>query len=245
MKKQFLLAIAVATCTGLAAQDFDYQPGQVGNHQIITYTQFTLSYNEEHEQADWVAYELTAGEVSAEMDRCDCFATDHNVTSGSSTEKDYGSTGFDKGHLCPAADNNMSEEANQESFLMSNMSPQLPQFNRGIWADLEHWVRQQAKEHKKIYVVTGPVFVNNLGTMSDKKITIPGYFYKTILRFDGKTVKTIAFLLPHVGAVGKLKDYVVAVNSVETLTGIDFYPVLNNSVENKAESQIELKTWGF
>ena len=245
MKKHLLLALSLIICVGITAQDFDYQPYKVGDNQILEYTQFSLSYNEEHEQADWVAYELTAEEVAAKMDRCDCFATDKDVATGSAIEKDYSSTGFDKGHLCPAADNNMSEQANKESFLMSNMSPQLPQFNRGIWADLESWVREQATEHKKIYVVTGPVFVNNLGTISSKKVTIPGYYYKTILRFDGTTAKTIAFLLPHVGAVGELKDYVVAVNSIETLTGLDFYPALNSFVENKAESQIELKTWGF
>ncbi len=245
MKKQLLLITLLTFCIDIIAQDLDYHPYKVGDNQILEYTQFSLSYNEQHEQADWVSYELTAEEVAAKLDRCDCFNTDDNVATGSSSEKDYSSTGFDKGHLCPAADNNISEQANKESFLMSNMSPQLPQFNRGIWADLESWVRKQATEYQKLYVVTGPVFVNNLGTISSKEITIPGYYYKTILRFDGTTAKTIAFLLPHVGAIGELKDYVVAVNSVETLTGLDFYPALSNSIENKAESQIELKTWGF
>lgn len=245
MNKSFLTGFFLFISTVFFAQDFDYLPYKVGENQILAYTQFTLSYNDEHEQADWVAYELTAEEVEKKIDRCDCFAADKNVSAGTATKNDYTSTGFDKGHLCPAADNNMSEQANRESFFMSNMSPQLPQFNRGVWASLEHWVREQAKEHKKIYVVTGPVFVNNLGVISSKKITIPGYFYKTVLRFDGTTAKTIAFLLPQVGAVGNIEDYVVAVNTIETLTGLDFYPALSNSIENKAESQIELKTWGF
>ncbi|PCJ28519.1 MAG: DNA/RNA endonuclease [Flavobacteriales bacterium] len=245
MKNILLFSIALFICLGFTVDDFNYLPATVGSNQVLKYTQFTLSYNEEHEQADWVAYELTDAEVAASQPRCNCFTTDKDVTTGSATKKDYTSTGFDKGHLSPAADNNMSEKANRESFLMSNMSPQLPQFNRNIWAKLEDWVRHKATEYKKIYVVTGPVFVNNLGTISNKKITIPGYYYKTILRFDGDKVKTIAFLLPHVGAVGELKDYVVPVNTIETLTGIDFYPELSSSIENKVESQLETKKWGF
>ena len=166
MKKQLLLITLLTFCIDIIAQDLDYHPYKVGDNQILEYTQFSLSYNEQHEQADWVSYELTAEEVAAKLDRCDCFNTDDNVATGSSSEKDYSSTGFDKGHLCPAADNNISEQANKESFLMSNMSPQLPQFNRGIWADLESWVRKQATEYQKLYVVTGPVFVNNLGRVS-------------------------------------------------------------------------------
>lgn len=120
---------------------------------------------------------------------------------------------------------------------MSNMSPQLSGFNRGIWADLESWVRDQAEIYSTIYVVTGPVFVNNLGTIGSNNVTISGYFYKVLLRFDGTKAKTIAFLLPHVGATGQIKDYVVTVNTIETLTGLDFYPALSNSIENRVESQ--------
>ncbi len=139
----------------------------------------------------------------------------------------------------------MSEQANRESFLMSNMSPQLPSFNRGIWADLESWVRDQAELHNTVYVVTGAVFVNSLGTLGSNEVTIPGYFYKALLRFDGTKAKTIGFLLPHVGATGRIEDYVVPVNTIETLTGLDFYPELSNSVENRVESQYALRKWGF
>ena len=178
-------------------------------------------------------------------DRCNCFAKDINITTGSSTESDYRSTGFDKGHLSPAADNNMSEQANRESFLMSNMSPQLPSFNRGIWAELESWVRDQAELHSTVFVVTGPVFSNNLGAIGGNKVTVPGYFFKALLRFDGTTARTIGFLLPHVGAIGNIKDYVVPVNTLESLTGLDFYPELSDTVENRTESQYQLRKWGF
>ncbi len=240
----YTLLCVLLSCN-VVAQTFNYLPAEVNGHQKLTYTQFTLSYNEEHEQPDWVAYELTKDEAAMSRDRCNCFAKDDDVTTGSATKADYRSTGFDRGHLCPAADNNMSDQANRESFLMSNMSPQLPSFNRGIWADLEFWVRYQAEIHDTVYVVTGAVFVNSLGTLGSNEVTIPGYFYKALLRFDGTKAKTIGFLLPHVGATGRIEDYVVPVNTLETLTGLDFYPELSNSVENRVESQYELRKWGF
>lgn len=233
----FSALLSVLFSCNAVAQTFSYLPAEANGHQTLIYTQFTLSYNEEYEQSDWVAYELTDNEAAMSRGRCNCFAKDDNVTTGSSAESDYRSTGFDKGHLSPAADNNMSEQANRESFLMSNMSPQLPSFNRGIWAELESWVREQAEFHSTIYVVTGPVFINNLGTIGTNEVTIPGYFYKVLLRFDGTTAKTIGFLLPQVGATGNIKDYVVPVNTIETLTGLDFFPELSSSVENKVESQ--------
>jgi endonuclease G, mitochondrial len=237
--------ICILLSYNVVAQTFKYLPAEINGHQTLTYTQFTLSYNEEHEQAEWVAYEFTKDEEALKRDRCNCFKKDKNVTTGSAGQSDYTSTGFDKGHLSPAADNNMSEQANRESFLMSNMSPQLPSFNRGIWAELESWVRDQVVIHDTIYVVTGPVFINNLGVIGKNDVTIPGYFYKTLLRFDGNKAKTIAFLLPQIGATGNIKEYVVPVNTIETLTGLDFYSELDNSVENKVESQYEVKKWGF
>lgn len=232
-------------CLNLSYGQFDYLPDSVSGHQILTYTQFTLSYNEEHEQPDWVAYELNSDEVDMDLDRCDCFHRDTNITTGSATDADYTSTGFDRGHLSPAADNNMSTQANEESFLMSNISPQLPGFNRELWAELEEWVRDKADDFDTVYVVTGPVFINNLGSLGHNDVTIPAYFYKTLLRFEKNQVKTIAFLIPQIGAFGDIEDYVVTVNTIETLTGLDFYPALSTSVENRAESQYEANQWGL
>ena len=227
------------------SQDFNYLPAKVSDHQILTYTQFTLSYNEEHEQADWVAYELTEEEVVMREDRCDCFKSDRKIASKSAVKSDYGSTGFDLGHLAPAADNNLSKKANEESFLMSNISPQIPTFNRGIWKSLEEWVRGQAELHSMVYVVTGPVFNNNLGILGKNEVTIPGYYYKVLLRPEGPKMVTIAFLIPQLGASDNIQDYIVTVNTVETITKLDFFPELDDSVENRIESQYRPKKWGF
>ena len=243
MKKIIFIIICVSSLS--FTQTFDYLPAKVGNHQILTYSQFTLSYNEDNEQADWVAYELTGDEVKIKRQRCDCFSADTNVINGSADKKDYENSGFDRGHLSPSADNKATKQSNRESFLFSNMSPQLPGFNRGIWEKLEEWVRGEALRYNKIYVVTGPVFINDLGTIGKDSVTIPGYFFKAILRFEGDTARTIGFLLPQIGATGNIQDYMVTVNTIETLTELDFFPKLDDSIENKAEGEFKAKDWGF
>lgn len=96
------------------SQDPVWMPARVSNNQVVHYPMFSFSYNETHEQPDWVAYELTKEEVEASGDRCQgCFFTDDRVSTGSATPEDYTSTGFDKGHLAPSADNLVSEEMNR------------------------------------------------------------------------------------------------------------------------------------
>ena len=241
MKSSIFCFILFILFSFSAFAQFNFLPDTVDNHQILTYTQFTLSYNEEHEQAEWVAYELTKEEVLMNVTRCNCFATDTNVTTGSAVRSDYLNTGFERGHLSPSEDNQMSDDVNEESFLFSNMSPQLKSLNNGIWKKLEKWVRDQALEFDTIYVVTGPVFVNNLGSIGSNEVTIPGYYYKTLLRFTNNNTKSIAFLIPHVNAIGNIKDYIVTVNTIETFTNLNFYP----SIQNKVESQYEPSKWGF
>ena len=242
-----LISILLLSPIGIYAQNFDYLPAPVGNNQVLTYSQFTLSYNEEHEQADLVAYELTRAEAEMDRDRCDCFASDTNVGTGSAVDGDYSSTGFDRGHLSPAADNNASELANRESFLFSNMSPQLPYFNREVWVKLESWVRQKATELGTVYVTTGPIFVNNLGKIGNNEVTIPGYYYKVLLTFkDDGNPSMIGFLFPHVvPASADFKDFVVPVNTIETITGLDFFPALDNRDEGRYEAMISNSVWGL
>ena len=239
----FLLSITLLS--GFIPPVFNYLPANVEDHQIVSYTQFTLSYNEQHEQADWVAYELTKEEVAMKQKRCNCFKSDTSIITKSASKSDYSSTGFDLGHLSPAADNNMSKKANKESFLMSNISPQLPGFNRGIWKELESWVRNQATEHNSVYVVTGPVFLNNLGFVGENNVTIPGYYYKILLRRENLRTLSIAFLMPQLCTSSNIKDYIVTINTIETITGLDFFPELSKSTENKIESQSQPKKWGL
>ena len=124
---------------------------------ILYYTGFTLKYNERYEQAEWVAYQLTDDEVWGTLDRADNFRADRSISTESASLSDYKGAGYGRGHLAPAADMKWAPEAMSESFLMSNMSPQDPGFNRGIWKKLEGLIRDWAVDNEEIYVVTGPI----------------------------------------------------------------------------------------
>jgi endonuclease G len=242
------LLLLLLTCflrPPMQAQRPYFAPAKVGNNPVVAHSQYAFSYNEAHEQADWVAYVLTRAEVNAPAKRHNHFYEDSKVPSKSASPDDYSNSGFDRGHLSPSADNYATTEANRESFYMSNISPQLPDFNRkGPWPKLEKWVRKQAELLDSVYVVTGPVFRNNLGTIGENEVTIPGYFYKALLRFDEKgKPHTIAFLLPHLSSDLPLKQCIVPVNSLESITGIDFFPFLDDSVENQVEAGYSKKAW--
>lgn len=223
--------------------NFDYLPTPSATAQLVKREHYALSYREEYEQAEWVAYELTKAEVLNQVaERCDCFKLDKMVKTGSAASKDYTGSGYDRGHLLPAADMSFSEEAMESSFLMSNISPQAPSFNRGIWKTLEAQVREWAAENEAVYVITAGILETGLPTIGTKnKIAIPRYFYKIILDYRAPDLKAIAFLLPNEGSQEPLADYVVSIDSVESLTGLDFFKDLPDEQENNLESQ---KNWG-
>ncbi len=211
---------------------------------VIQHTGYTLCYNEEHEQPLWVAYLLTADEVFAgEADRVDNFREDPSIPTGSATLDDYRGSGYDRGHLCPAADQSWSVQAMDDSFYLSNMSPQTHSFNAGIWLDLESAVRTMAAQNNEICVVTGPVLTDGpYKTIGENKVSVPNAYYKVILDYYGDEKKAIGFVL-HQDDKGKISTFAVSVDYVEALTNIDFFPLLDDEEEKALEDQCEPELW--
>ena len=225
----------------LIAKSADYIP--VPSTDLVRHTYYTLSYNEKYEQANWVYYSLTDSMVmNAGEERSNSFRMDKLVPSGSAKSSDYTRSGFDRGHLCPAGDMGFNPVAMSESFLMSNISPQTPDFNRGIWKELETTVRNWAKKEKSIAVVTGPVFKDNKGQIGQEEVLVPGYFFKVIYDNTGDP-KMIAFLFPNAPSDRPLTDFAVSADEVEKLTGFDFFSQLPDGTENELENKIELSGW--
>ena len=216
------------------------------NEEIIVHPGFKLSYNEEHEQANWVAYQLTRAETNAVTTRTDKFIEDPEISTGSATNTDYSRSGYDRGHLAPAADMAWSNESMKASFYFSNMSPQVPAFNRGIWKRTEELARNWAIKYDTLYIVTGPVLKSGLATIGPDRVSVPVYYYKIV--FDCKiknlkAAKAIAFLIPNKGSDEHLQQFVVSIDSIEHLTGINFYPQLPDSMEKPIESNIKIDAW--
>ncbi len=221
-------------------------PFYASDGQVIVYKGFTVSYNEKHEQANWVAYELTAEEVAGTEKRKDNFQADPQVTTGSATPDDYKKSGYDRGHLAPAADLKWSAETMNESFFMTNMSPQVPGFNRGVWKELEEQVRNWATSEGGIYVVTGGVLEDGLPTIGENQVSVPKFYYKVILDYREPSKKAIAFLMPNQKVKGKdLKEFVVSVDSVEKITGIDFFHKLSDQEEDMLEKHSAVADWAW
>lgn len=144
----FLLAPGFLAAEGLELPYYDEAD------QICRYEGFVLKYSEEHEQAEWVAYQITDDEVAGTIDRTDNFRSDPCIATESAALADYRGSGYDRGHLAPAADMAWSEEVMRDSFFLSNMSPQTPGFNRGIWKRLEEQVREWAVANEEVTVAT-------------------------------------------------------------------------------------------
>ena len=213
--------------------------------QIIYHTGFTLSYSETHEQASWVAYELTANEIIKKVNRSNNFKKDPKVKTGSALPSDYLRSGYDRGHLAPAADLSWSLISMQESFYMSNMSPQKPGFNRGIWKKLESYVRYWAYENKSIYVVTGGILDSVQTSIGESNVGIPSYYYKVILDYTQPEIKGIGFILPNISSSKPLQNFAVSIDQVERRTGIDFFYNLPDIDEQKIESTFNVSSWTF
>ena len=222
-------------------------PAPVEGEQIIRHTGYTLSYNEDAEQPSYVAYELTRAEVlNTNTERDDDFRADPMVLTGSAELDDYRRSGYDRGHMAPAADFRWSEEAMSDTFYLSNMSPQDPSFNRGIWADLEAAVRVMAYENNSVYVVTGPVLTDGpYETIGDNKVAVPKQYYKVILDYEEPGIKAIGFILPNEGSSKSLESFATTVDEVEKLTGLDFYPSLPDDQEEIIESDLDLSLWSL
>lgn len=213
-------------------------------NNIIEHVYYTLSYSEKHEQAEWVAYELDDEHISSNEFERPYFIEDRKVSSRSADWRNYKGSGYDRGHLCPAGDRKFSYNAFHETFLTSNISPQVHDFNSGIWNRLEQKTRYWAKKYDGVFVVTGGVLKNSSKSIGEERITVPNAFYKIILDRSNGEYKAIAFLIPNKPSDLSIYEYVTTIDVIEEQTGIDFFPELIDAVENKLEGSVELSTWG-
>ena len=205
---------------------------------------YALGYIEYHEQAAFVIYKLTAREaLTKEALRTNRFRSDPEIPTGSATTADYRRSGYDRGHLAPAADMAFSVQTMADSFFMSNMSPQKPAFNRGIWKRLEEQVRQIAIREKAIYVMTGPILPKKKTvTIGANQVTVPTHYYKVIFDLTPPR-KMIGFILPNEGSDRPLEDFAVTVDVVEKATGLDFFSALPKAVQERLECTISVSAW--
>ena len=197
------------------ARDLNFLP-ETTTAAVIHHQFYSLSYSEDDEQAEWVAYKLTSDRLSQPwVDRHDFFMPDPLVQSGSSTPDDYKGSGYDRGHLVPAADMAFSEEAMKETFYMSNISPQSHNFNGGIWRELEELTRSWAKRFDELYVVTGPVLTYEpKGYLGENEVAIPQAYFKVLLDLSSSKPKGIGFVIPNEVSYDPIYKFATSIDRV-------------------------------
>lgn len=219
-------------------------PAVSKNETKLCHTHYCFVYSEEHEQSKWVAYALEDYMITGNAERSSKFMTDPLVPTETANDKDYKGSGYDRGHLLPAADMSFDETAMKETFYYSNMCPQEPSFNRGIWKNLENYVRTTSSELGCVYVVTGPVLKNNLEYIGENKVSVPKYFYKTILYHSDTLTSGIAFLIPNEKATDKdIFSYTLSIRDLEKTTKLNFWHTLPRSMQNKVEKNTDFDFW--
>ena len=216
--------------------------------QIIQHEGYTVSYNADYRIANWVAYVLTDKEArSDKAERQNKFVVDPLVKGASATNEDYTRTGYDRGHLAPAGDMKWSEKAMRESFYLSNITPQKPGLNRGIWKELEEQIRLWARENGAVLIATGPVIPDEeLNRLGKNRVGVPRQFYKVLCMVVNNQLEGVGFLFENRDyGTTPLRQMMVPIDSVEQVTGIDFFPALPDDEERQMEATVHTDLWSF
>lgn len=266
MKRNYILisalAIVILSCQGqpqpkASASVMYEQPAPLKDRpeQILYKTGFIVSYNRETRNPNWVAWHLTESHTKGPHQRKqEIFTEDEEVKTPRATNHDYYNSRYDRGHMCPAGDNKWDKEAMRESFLFTNICPQNHGLNKYEWNDLEIKCREWAREYGAVDIVCGPIYSSaadrfRVGsgysetpkTIGRNKVWVPDAFFKVVL--CRKRGMAIGFIYRNEGVKQTMEEAVRSVDEIEQLTGIDFFPALDDQTEDRIESRARLSDW--
>lgn len=205
---------------------------------------YITTYSPENKIPVWVAWNLTADRTDGPYKReGNKFTADTDVPAPRAEHQDYVNSGYDRGHMCPSADCRWSQKAQEQSFLLTNICPQLHNLNGGDWKELEDRCRTWALQYGSIYIVCGPLLMNKKHkTIGKNKVVVPEAFFKVVLRL-GDQPAAIGFIYRNERANKTMSSYVNSVDEVERITGLDFFSALPDNIEKKVEAKADLNEW--
>lgn len=212
---------------------------------VLKHDCITIGYDIEAKQATWVAYTLKKSDLEGEAERKNNFKIDPQLTENqSANDEDYYKSGFDRGHLAPAADMVVSQACMDQSFYYSNISPQLPVHNRGVWKRLESEVRDWAVQYDSVIVVTGAIIDKERDEkLGGSKVCIPSSFYKALLIKKDSELFTIGFVVANESSKEEINSFSVTIDTLEMQTGFDFFPSFSQKEQTEFESKIKQDIW--
>jgi endonuclease G len=212
-------------------------------YPIISYSGYDVMYNPEYKIPKWVKYELTASETDGPDSRKGLnFRPDPSLREPQANDYDYKNSGWSRGHMAPAADFKWSEDAMNETFFFTNCCPQDQSLNAGQWSTLEKKTRDCANKYGRVLVVTGPIIGENInGTIGANKVVVPDAFFKALMTDS----QAIAFVMYNTSTNENMQKCAMSVDRLEEITGLDFFPEVDDELENHLESTYTLRYWGL
>lgn len=211
------------------------------SERILKKKNYTVSFNKDNNIPNWVAWTITADELIERESRTDDFRPDPELLAGEAvTTQDYVGSGYDRGHMCPAADNRYHWRAMDESFYMTNICPQNHSLNAGAWNALEQQCRRWVADNDAVYVVCGPIMYEGEKARyigKEHKVRVPDAFFKVVLwGCERGTPQAAGFIMKNASEKKALRNYSCTVDYVEKVTGIDFFYHLDDQLEEVLES---------
>ena len=219
------------------------------NNYLVIKPEFALSYNRDRGTANWVSWQLNETWLG-ETERRDRFRHDPDLPEAWPviTSRDYRDRRYDRGHIAPSGDRTVSREANDATFVLSNIMPQVPGNNRGPWNDLENYSRSLVRQGKELYIMAGPI--GQKGRIGQAQVVVPQSTWKVILVLEQPggddwsvtpQTRVIAVNMPNLPSIEdrSWQDFRVTVDELEQLTGYDFLSVLDNQTEAAIESRVD------
>lgn len=211
--------------------------------QIVNYTGFTVSFNRLNHTPNYSAWKLLGANTRGETKRSGGFHRDNKVR-GCAKSSDYTRSGYDRGHLCPAADQKWSKEAMRDCFSMANICPQKRVLNGKAWQKLEELSRMWAERDSAIIIIAGPIYEqSDTLRIGESLVRVPSAYFKAIMAPFVKKPRAIAFVFPNELAAGDMYRYAVSIDELENITGFDFFNTLPDSIENELESDFQYLEW--
>lgn len=212
----------------------NYYPNTKGDTIIINKS-YTICYDIKMKSPLWSIHLLTKEHINNEIcERGDSeFECAKNIKTAEN--KDYVKSGYDRGHIVPAKDMEFSEEAMNSCFLYYNCSPQLPRLNRVEWRQIENYTRTYTKECDSLLVISGVYFDKLNDNYIGDKVFIPSHYYKIFYDFRKNKESAVAFLVRNIDEKQEIENCIISIDSLEIITGIDFFQKLNDKIENRIE----------
>lgn len=218
------------------------------NNYLMEKPQYSMSYSRDNGESNWVSWHLDSSWLGSAPRQND-FRADTTLPAGwyQAQATDYSGSGFDRGHMCPSADRTITVSANSATFLMTNMIPQLPANNQGVWADLETYSRTLVSQGNELYIISGGQGLRYF--IANGHIAVPAQTWKVIIVLPvgsndvsrvTTSTRTIAVVVPNSGSIGSdWRAYRVSVDQVEAITGFDFFSNVNSGIQNVIEGQVD------